>query len=282
MPGLDHLHRHPPLDRLGLLGHPDGAHAAFADLLQQLVRADDRPGARARSGRDGEQSRRSRGARAVSAGSCPARSSWARSRASTCARRRRRPRRPGPGTRPAPPASAARGRLRNRSSARSSRHRALLACRSYSLVLRPSARNPLRDSPAESHVAAQDRFVARAARGTARPGRKPSRGRRSRRDAEGRGRLLDVRPAKKRSLTSSAAAGSSPPSARAPRPGRAGRGRGIGGEVRPVELDARGRRRLLAACGGLSRRGCGAWPRRRRRRSGRGRPGASSAPTRRR
>ena len=28
----------------GLLGHEDGAHAAFADLLQQLVRADDRAG----------------------------------------------------------------------------------------------------------------------------------------------------------------------------------------------------------------------------------------------
>ncbi len=39
---LDDLQRHPPLDRLGLLGHVDHAHAAFADLLQQLVRTDDR------------------------------------------------------------------------------------------------------------------------------------------------------------------------------------------------------------------------------------------------
>ena len=37
---LDDLERDLPLDRLGLLGHPDGAHAAFADLLQQLVRPD--------------------------------------------------------------------------------------------------------------------------------------------------------------------------------------------------------------------------------------------------
>ncbi len=37
---LDDLQRHPPLDRLGLLGHVDDAHAPFADLLQQLVGAD--------------------------------------------------------------------------------------------------------------------------------------------------------------------------------------------------------------------------------------------------
>ena len=42
---LDDLERDRPLDRLGLLGHEDDAHAAFADLLQQLVRADDRAGA---------------------------------------------------------------------------------------------------------------------------------------------------------------------------------------------------------------------------------------------
>ena len=41
---LDDLQRHRPLDRLGLLGHEDHAHAAFADLLQQLVGADDRAG----------------------------------------------------------------------------------------------------------------------------------------------------------------------------------------------------------------------------------------------
>ena len=43
-PGLDELDGHQPLDRLGLLGHPDRAHAAFADLLNQLVGADDRAG----------------------------------------------------------------------------------------------------------------------------------------------------------------------------------------------------------------------------------------------
>ena len=42
---LDDLERDPALDRLGLLGHEDDAHAPFADLLQQLVGADDRAGA---------------------------------------------------------------------------------------------------------------------------------------------------------------------------------------------------------------------------------------------
>ena len=38
-PGLDELDRHQPLDWLGLLGHPDRAHAALADLLHELVPA---------------------------------------------------------------------------------------------------------------------------------------------------------------------------------------------------------------------------------------------------
>ena len=38
------LHRDFALYRLRLLGHPDCAHAAFADLLEQLVGADDRAG----------------------------------------------------------------------------------------------------------------------------------------------------------------------------------------------------------------------------------------------
>jgi hypothetical protein len=41
---LDDLESNLALDGLGLLGHEDGAHAAFADLLQQLVRTDDRAG----------------------------------------------------------------------------------------------------------------------------------------------------------------------------------------------------------------------------------------------
>ena len=40
-PGLDELQRHSASDRLGLLGHPDRAHAPFADLLQQLVSTGD-------------------------------------------------------------------------------------------------------------------------------------------------------------------------------------------------------------------------------------------------
>ena len=42
--GLDHLDGDQALDRLGLLGHPDAAHAALADRLDELVRADHRPG----------------------------------------------------------------------------------------------------------------------------------------------------------------------------------------------------------------------------------------------
>ena len=41
---LDDLQRHLAADRLVLLGHEDHAHAPFADLLQQLVRADLRAG----------------------------------------------------------------------------------------------------------------------------------------------------------------------------------------------------------------------------------------------
>jgi hypothetical protein len=39
-PSLNELQRDHAFDRLGLLGHPHRAHAAFADLLQQLVGAD--------------------------------------------------------------------------------------------------------------------------------------------------------------------------------------------------------------------------------------------------
>ena len=48
---LDDLQRHLAAHGLGLLGHVDDAHAPFADLLQQLVRADDRAGAFHRLGR---------------------------------------------------------------------------------------------------------------------------------------------------------------------------------------------------------------------------------------
>ena len=42
--GLDDFQGHLAADGLLLLGHEDEAHAAFADLLQQLVGADDRAG----------------------------------------------------------------------------------------------------------------------------------------------------------------------------------------------------------------------------------------------
>ena len=45
----------------GLLGHVDDAHAAFADLLQQLVGADDRAGALGRPARCGVDRRRRAG-----------------------------------------------------------------------------------------------------------------------------------------------------------------------------------------------------------------------------
>src|SRR5205085_8145753 len=41
---LDDLERDLPANRLGLLGQEDDAHAAFADLLQELVPADDGAG----------------------------------------------------------------------------------------------------------------------------------------------------------------------------------------------------------------------------------------------
>ena len=46
MPGLMTLSATGAADRLLLLGHVDHAHSAFADLLQQLVRPDDRLGPR--------------------------------------------------------------------------------------------------------------------------------------------------------------------------------------------------------------------------------------------
>ena len=84
--GPDQLDRHPPPDRLGLVGHPDGAHPALADLLEQLVPAgDDRAPAAAAGGRPGRSvGGRSAGRRPAGRGSCrPA--AWARSRASTSA-----------------------------------------------------------------------------------------------------------------------------------------------------------------------------------------------------
>ncbi len=44
MPGLMIFSATVALNRLGLLGHEDDAHAAFADLFKQLVGADDRAG----------------------------------------------------------------------------------------------------------------------------------------------------------------------------------------------------------------------------------------------
>ena len=43
MPRLDDLERHPAADRVLLLGHEDDAEAAFADLLNEFVGANDSP-----------------------------------------------------------------------------------------------------------------------------------------------------------------------------------------------------------------------------------------------
>ena len=59
MPGLDELQRDLASDRLGLLGHVDHAHAALADLLEQLVWADNRTGQLGRRGRGHRGGRRS-------------------------------------------------------------------------------------------------------------------------------------------------------------------------------------------------------------------------------
>ena len=80
---LDDLQRHQALDRLGLLGHPDRAHAAFADLLQQLVRADDGAGPLADGLVDGRPGRAGGGRRRTRLAACPARSSDSTS-ARTC------------------------------------------------------------------------------------------------------------------------------------------------------------------------------------------------------
>ena len=86
----------------GLLGHEDGAHAAFADLLQQLVRAD-RPcrGVRRTGGSSTVASGR------VADGSCrklPACAMGLQQLLDALAAAPRRPRRPGRGRRPAPAA----------------------------------------------------------------------------------------------------------------------------------------------------------------------------------
>ena len=61
-PRLDDLQSHPAAHRLGLLGHVDDAHAPLADLLEQLVRANDRAGAFHRLGW-GDRQGRTRGGR---------------------------------------------------------------------------------------------------------------------------------------------------------------------------------------------------------------------------
>jgi hypothetical protein len=60
-PDLSNFYRHPSFDRLTVLGHEDDAHSPFANQLQKLVGADQRPDALAESGLQG--SRGGRGGR---------------------------------------------------------------------------------------------------------------------------------------------------------------------------------------------------------------------------
>ena len=99
----------------GLLGHEDDAHAAFADLLQQLVGADDRAGALGEAAHRRSRPVRRRCRRELDAG-VPA-SRWAAQQAPRPGRAgRRRRRRPGPGR----PATASGGVAARRPPGRSS------------------------------------------------------------------------------------------------------------------------------------------------------------------
>jgi hypothetical protein len=59
--GLDELDSHEPLDRLGLLRQPDRAHAALAELFEQLVRPDHRAGTLGRGLVDRHRERQGQG-----------------------------------------------------------------------------------------------------------------------------------------------------------------------------------------------------------------------------
>ena len=73
MPGLISFSATLRLTGCGLLGHEDGAHAAFADLLQQLVRADQRVPGRSLGGRRRLGRRRGRPRRRVEEAARPRR-----------------------------------------------------------------------------------------------------------------------------------------------------------------------------------------------------------------
>ena len=264
----------------GLLGHEDDAHtrprrsAPAACTARSTV-----PG---RLGRRQVVDGRRRGAAPAAPGSCrPA--SWAASRASTSAAEAGVA---GAGPVQVAPAAARRAvpaaASKNTSFARGSRS-VMARVRSVATALTVlSARNG--GGLRAKRCRGGRRRLRRARRQQPGAGEGPEAVGGAGGDAQGVGRPPGaVRPAKKRSLTSRAAAGSSAARAgSAPRRGRAGRRSGSRRRRgRSVEVDPHaGRRRACRpACGGPGRRGCGAWPRRRRRRSGRGRssPAAASA-----
>ena len=196
MPGLISLRATSRLDRLGLLGHPDRAHAALADLLQQLVRAD-RPCPAAPSRRGAGRARRRVGAARLparaggtfeeAAGSAVGRSS----RASTPARGPASPRRPASriGRRARPGRSMLQGAAKIE-----------LSFAAWSPVLRRfRALLPVR-SRGESATNSRIRHRRRPSpsiAGAARRGRRPSRRRRWRRRCRApRPPRATVRPAK--------------------------------------------------------------------------------------
>ena len=272
MPGLDELEGDAALDRLGLLGHPDRAHAAFAELLQQLVPA-------------GEDRRRRRSAAAAEGRT----RRWPG---------RRRVGRPGGRGRPAAPrrGGAARGRGSARPGTRPARRSgtARAAWNSTSSVMGMALRDESGSDPPltcgirienASNRAKMSKTGAvspnRPVPGTARPGRTPSRGRpsparcpapRPPRPASGRRSTRSSTSfAFRASLAASRVRASSRASRSSDRSGAARRSGSRSARPRPPPrfcgLPLRGR----------GRPGCGAWPRPRRRRSGRGRRRAALA-----
>ena len=280
-PGLDDLQRDLAADRLVLLGHVDDAHAALADLLEQLVRPDPRPrpfriGVSAsagdpRPGVDRASGRRFQEAAGLVVG--------LQQRARPVGAGRRRRRRPGPGRRPARPGRPVQGREEDRAfgsvMARSPVGRARDRRRRRPLYPQCDVRGGI--TPGNFREGPGLLGVDLAAEPGAGVG--PVAGRRCEVDRPRTSAAsARVSPAKYAELDQLGAcrvrwrrAG------RGPRRGRAGRRRSSGAAGWSASRSTRPPAAAVlepVAGGGRSRRGCAAWPRPPRRRSGRGRPRA--------
>ena len=111
MPGLSTFSATLRRTGCGLLGHEDHAEAALADLLQQLVRADDRAGAFGGGVVDRRPARSARRGGSRKLPELPVAAAAAPRRVPRGPRRRRRPR---PGTRPGPRGRPLQGRDEDR------------------------------------------------------------------------------------------------------------------------------------------------------------------------